>query len=156
MLLFHLHTLHANALWKVPSQFPPSGTEGGRGWARVEGSIQAVSASPRGKPPAPSRCPQGPDQHQRRRGPRPAPAETAGCSGLHALESSFARCALLQPPPRKFWSGARSPGFLSVLSTALRGNPETSIGCPMSQLAFQVCTGLNFGQNLNVSLTKNK
>ena len=48
MLLFHFHTLHANALWKVPSLFPPGRTEGGRGWAGMEGSSLAGSASPWG------------------------------------------------------------------------------------------------------------
>lgn len=35
MLLFHFHTLHANALWKVPSRFPlgrPTGEEAGLEW----------------------------------------------------------------------------------------------------------------------------
>lgn len=35
MLLFHFHTLHANALWKVPSRFPPCaarGEEAGPEW----------------------------------------------------------------------------------------------------------------------------
>lgn len=31
MFLFHFHTLHANALWKVPSQFPPQ-RKGRGGW----------------------------------------------------------------------------------------------------------------------------
>lgn len=132
-LLFHFHTLHANALWKVPSRFPPRGSKGGRGWARMEGSSLTVSACPWGKPPVPSdtspvQTHPGADQ-----GPSPS------CLGLQALESSLQDAhALLQPPPRKFWSGAVSQSFLSVLFVALGGNPESFIGCPMSLLALQV------------------
>ena len=145
MLLFHFHTLHANALWKVPSRFPPRGTEGGGG-ERLgpDGTFQPsrVSLSPGEWPQAPSRCLLGLDPQVEAGTLSPRAMGADDGRGLRALErpGQDAR-ALLQPPPRKFWSGAWSRGFLSVLSAAPWGNPKSFIRCPPSGSAFQVCAG---------------
>ena len=55
MLLFPFHTLHANALWKVPSEFPPGRSEGGKRLGRNRRlQPHRGSASPWERPRPPS------------------------------------------------------------------------------------------------------
>ena len=110
MLLFHFHTLHANALWKVPSRIPPRRREGGRGRAGMEGSSLTGSASPRGVASTCLPLPAGSGPSGGGLGPSPWRTMRAEAGpGLRAPGSSEREAlALLQPPPRKFWSGARS------------------------------------------------
>lgn len=142
MLLFHFHTLHANALWKVPSEFPPGRSEGGKRLGRNRRlQPQSVRVSP-GATWTSLLRPPGADPGGRPWDPLPArPRRRHLLWPARSAEFGQDAGAQLQPPPRKFWSGARSPGFLSVLSAAPRGNPETFIRCPTTLLAFQVCAG---------------
>lgn len=116
-LLFHFHTLPANALWKVPSEFPPGRTEGGgEGGTERDGGGErlgrnrrsqpdSLSASPWGRPPTPSGC----GHRGRTRDPPPGRPRSTGLRGpARSASSGQDARAGLQPPPRKFWSGAGS------------------------------------------------
>lgn len=148
MFLFHFHTLHANALWKVPSQFPPQ--RKGRGGWFVGGEVgpewkvpvwQCQSASPWGRlqPPAVHWV----WTHQSGLGSlfQWAPGSRAVLWPVRSGEFWAGCRALLQPPPRKFWSGARSRASCLYSPQPRGGNPKTFIRGPTSLMAFQVCAG---------------
>lgn len=124
MLLFHFHTLHANALWKVPSRFPPRGTEGGggRGWAPMERSSPAGSASPRGnglkRPPAACWA----WTPRSRPGPSPRARWEPTTAGACALWSVLGRMLVLcSSLPRGSSGQALGPGASCLYSPQPRG-----------------------------------
>ena len=147
MLLFHFHTLHANALWKVPSQFPPQRREGwGGGGKRLgrNGRFQpdSVSFSQRGRPQPPSCCWLGLDPWVGAGVPLPARPWEQTSARTCALWRLLSRMPCSAPAsPEEVLVRRWVPGFLSVLSTAPRGNPKTFIRGPTSLMAFQVCAG---------------
>lgn len=142
MLLFHFHTLHANALWKVPSRIPPRRRDGGRGRAGMEGSSLAGSASPRGVASTCLPLPAGSGPSGGAWDPLPAHDASRGRPGPARSGEFWARCSRSAPAsPEEVLVRRSVPGFLSVLSAAPRGNPERFIRCPTSLSAFQVCAG---------------
>lgn len=150
MLLFHFHTQHANALWKVPSRFPPGHSKGGRGWVGMEGFSPRYQPLPRGGLNlTPAACPvqtQGSGTFWEQ-------TTALACALWRVLGRMLALCSSL---PRGSSGQALGPGFLSVLSAASPGNPQTFYLLPNDPVGFSSVCRLTFGQNLNLTLTKNK
>lgn len=140
MLLFHFHTLHANALWKVPSRFPPGRREGGRGWAGMEGSSLAGSASPWGI--ASTSLPLPAESGPTGGGPGPSaralgkPTTRSAGALWRVLGRMLVLCSSLPRGSSGQALGSRASCLYS--SQPRGGTPESSNRCPTSPSTFQV------------------
>lgn len=163
-LLFHFHTLPANALWKVPSEFPPGRTEGGgrgeqrgrgegRGWAGIEGpSLTVCQRLPGGGLPPPPAADTGV-------GPGTLPQGAPGaqvCAGPRALRALGRMPALGSSLPRGSSGQALGPRLPVCTLRSPAGKSRDLHSLPNDPGGFSSVRRPSFGQNLNVTFAKNK
>ena len=157
MLLFHFHTLHANALWKVPSRIPPRRREGGRGWAGMEGSSLAGSASPRGIASTCLPLPAGSGPSSGGLEPSPCarcePTTARACALRGVLSAMLLLCSSL---PRGSSGQALGPGLPVCTLRGPAGKSREIYSLPNEPVGFSSMCRLSFGPNLNLALTINK
>lgn len=160
MLLFHFHTLHANALWKVPSRFPPRGTErGGGGEAGPRWNVPAQQGQPLpgGMASSALPLPAGPGPPGRGQDPLPARDGSRRRQGPARSGASWAGCSCSAPAsPEEVLVRRLVPGLPVCTLRSPVGKSQELYPLPTERVGFSSMRRLSFGQNLNLTLTINK